>query len=154
MSIKISAADIGEQFVTRGWEVVKLYGFYHDHYYPCKFKTLDGRVLTTQTDGYSQDCFTEADRDVVDRFVVQATAQLAVGTVEPEEDEVNHPSHYKQGAIECIEAIRAALTPEEFRGYCKGNMLKYVWREKHKQQDVAIEKAVWYANTMLGKAND
>ena len=46
-------------------------------------------------------------------------------------DPVNQPPHYRQGGIECIDAIAAALTPEEFAGYCKGNILKYVWREKH-----------------------
>lgn len=66
-----------------------------------------------------------------------------------EVDEVNHPPHYTQGGIECIDAIRAALTPEEFRGYCKGNVLKYTWREKHKQQDIAMEKAQWYINQLL-----
>jgi hypothetical protein len=43
--------------------------------------------------------------------------------------------HYRQGDIECIDAIRAALTDEEWRGFCKGNVLKYVWREKHKGGD-------------------
>ncbi|MTV47217.1 DUF3310 domain-containing protein, partial [Streptococcus pneumoniae] len=47
-------------------------------------------------------------------------------------DEVNHPPHYTSGGIECIAAIEAALTAEEFRGYCKGNAIKYVWRERHK----------------------
>ena len=32
-------------------------------------------------------------------------------------DEVNHPSHYNNGKIECIEAIEAASTQEEFEGY-------------------------------------
>ena len=59
-------------------------------------------------------------------------------------DMVNNPPHYKQGAIECIEAIRAALTPEEFRGYCKGNSIKYVWRELHKGGDESLDKAAWY----------
>jgi hypothetical protein len=60
-------------------------------------------------------------------------------------DPVNHPLHYTQGdGIECIEAIQAALTPEEFRGYCKGNVLKYVWREKHKGSTESLQKAVWY----------
>ena len=48
--------------------------------------------------------------------------------------------------VECIEAIRSALTEEEFRGYCKGNALKYVWREKHKGQDESLKKAIWYLN--------
>lgn len=58
-------------------------------------------------------------------------------------DNIN-PAHYKQGDIECIEAIRAALTPEEFRGYCKGNAIKYVWRERHKGGDESLLKANWY----------
>jgi len=60
------------------------------------------------------------------------------------EDVVNHPSHYTQGGIECIDAIQAALTPEEFRGYCKGNALKYVWRERHKAGAESLQKAAWY----------
>ena len=59
-------------------------------------------------------------------------------------DPVNQPEHYRQGEIECIDAIRAALTPDEFRGYCKGNMLKYVWRERHKGGDESVRKALWY----------
>ena len=65
-------------------------------------------------------------------------------------DDVNQPEHYRQGEVECIDAIRAALTPEEFRGYCKGNVLKYTWRERHKEQDKALAKARWYLNKLLG----
>lgn len=66
-----------------------------------------------------------------------------------EEDNVNHPAHYTRGGIECIEAIEAALTPEEFRGYLKGNMLKYVWRERMKGSTESIEKTSWYANRLI-----
>ena len=59
-------------------------------------------------------------------------------------DLVNFPPHYRQGDIECIDAIRAALTEEEFRGYCKGNALKYIWRERHKGGDESLLKSVWY----------
>ena len=61
---------------------------------------------------------------------------------EPTPDPVNNPAHYRQGEIECIDAIRSALTPEEFRGFCKGNALKYIWREKHKNGDEDIRKAI------------
>lgn len=64
-------------------------------------------------------------------------------------DPVNHPEHYNSGDIECIDAIRAALTPEEFRGFCKGNMIKYAWRERHKGGDESLEKARWYLDTAL-----
>lgn len=63
-------------------------------------------------------------------------------------DNVNHPDHY-QGSLECITAIRAALTPEEFRGFCKGNVLKYAWRERHKGQDESLAKARWYIDQLI-----
>jgi hypothetical protein len=59
-------------------------------------------------------------------------------------DPVNHPAHYTGGLIECIDAIEAALTPEEFRGFCKGNAFKYVWRERMKGAEVDIAKALFY----------
>ncbi len=65
-------------------------------------------------------------------------------------DPVERPSHYTQAAIECIDAIEAALTPEEFRGYCKGNALKYVWREKRKGGDEDARKALWYLRRLTG----
>lgn len=64
-------------------------------------------------------------------------------------DSVTRPVHYNLGAVECIDAIESALTPEEFRGYCKGNALKYVWREKHKGQDESLAKAQWYIDKAL-----
>ena len=65
-------------------------------------------------------------------------------------DPVNQPEHYRQGGIECINAIEAALTPEEFRGYCKGNVLKYVWRERYKGGAQSLMKARWYLNRLIG----
>jgi len=47
-------------------------------------------------------------------------------------DPVNSPSHYQHGDIETIEIIRAMLTPEEYRGYLKGNILKYRERAPYK----------------------
>jgi hypothetical protein len=44
------------------------------------------------------------------------------------DDPVNHPSHYTQGGIECIDAIKASMTEAEFRGFLKGQVIKYIWR--------------------------
>jgi hypothetical protein len=63
-------------------------------------------------------------------------------------DNVNNPPHYTQGKIECIEAIQSALTEEEFRGYCKGNAMKYIWRERHKGGDESLAKAQWYLGSL------
>ena len=67
-------------------------------------------------------------------------------------DTVNHPSHYTQGNIECIDAIKSALTPDEFRGYCKGNAMKYIWRERHKGNDESIAKAKWYMDKITERS--
>ena len=61
---------------------------------------------------------------------------------------VNSPPHYTNGKIECIEAIQSALTEEEFRGYCKGNAMKYIWRERHKGGTESLQKAAWYLDYM------
>ena len=60
-------------------------------------------------------------------------------------DMVNHPPHYKrEGGVECIEAIRSALTPDEYRGYLKGNCIKYVWRERFRKGLQDVHKLGWY----------
>jgi hypothetical protein len=69
-------------------------------------------------------------------------------------DNVYNPPHYKQGKIECIEAIQSALTEEEFRGYCKGSAMKYIWRERHKGGTESLEKAAWYLDYLVFRDND
>ena len=58
--------------------------------------------------------------------------------------------HYRNGEVECIEAIRSALSEEEFRGFCKGNILKYVWRERHKGGMNDLQKAYDYLVWLIG----
>lgn len=65
-------------------------------------------------------------------------------------DSVNHPSHYTQGNIECIDAIESALTAEQFIGYLRGQIMKYTWRCGHKKDHVEdVKKAIWYANKLI-----
>ena len=59
-------------------------------------------------------------------------------------DNVDHPGHYNNDRIEAIEGIRAALSDNELRGFIKGNVLKYLWREQHKGGIEDIKKAAWY----------
>ena len=70
-------------------------------------------------------------------------APLPITFIEP--DLVNHPAHYTHGGIETIDFIQAKLTPEEFRGYLKGNILKYGSRIGHKDNDMQdAGKLAWY----------
>ena len=68
---------------------------------------------------------------------------------ELQSDLVNHPPHYTDGSIECIDAIEAQLTPEEYRGYLKGNIAKYAWRERHKGGTESLRKARFYLNRLI-----
>lgn len=66
------------------------------------------------------------------------------------EDLVNHPGHYTNGSIECIDAIRASMTTEEYRGMLKGNTIKYLWRYRLKGKPVQdLEKAMWYLSRLI-----
>jgi hypothetical protein len=53
-------------------------------------------------------------------------------------DTVEHPSHYNQGKIECIEIAREL-------SFNVGNCLKYVWRWQDKNRIEDLKKALWYA---------
>lgn len=61
-------------------------------------------------------------------------------------DKVHSPKHYKLRGldVEAIDVIRGALTEDEFRGFCKGNVLKYTIREGHKNGDEDLKKAKKY----------
>lgn len=62
---------------------------------------------------------------------------------------VNHPSHYNQGGIECIDAIQASMSTEGFLDFCKGNVMKYIWRYWDKNGVEDLKKAMWYLNKMI-----
>lgn len=63
-------------------------------------------------------------------------------------ENVKQPDHYTVGGIETIDFIRAKLTPAEFLGYCKGNVLKYVSRAPYKNGTEDYAKADTYTGWM------
>jgi hypothetical protein len=66
-----------------------------------------------------------------------------------DDSEVNNPQHYNQGSVECIEALQSCMNQDEYRGFLKGNIIKYLWRMNDKatpQQNIA--KARWYLDTL------
>ena len=62
----------------------------------------------------------------------------------PKSDAVNHPSHYNRYSREVIESIKGLCTPEEFRGYLKGNIIKYSARYPDKGGIQDIDKLAKY----------
>tara|TARA_R100001369_G_scaffold40567_1_gene66639 strand:- start:885 stop:1112 length:228 start_codon:yes stop_codon:yes gene_type:complete len=71
------------------------------------------------------------------------------------EDMVNNPPHYNRKNIEAIQAIEASMEPEEFCGYLKGNILKYLWRYKYKGNPVEdLEKSEYYLKVLVQKVKE
>ena len=65
-------------------------------------------------------------------------------------DNVNHPPHYQsEDGIECIDAIKAQMTKEQFVAYCQGNVVKYLWRWRSKGGAESLNKAAWYLKRMI-----
>ena len=74
--------------------------------------------------------------------------------VEPTNDAVQHPPHYTQGGIECIEAIKASMTADGFCDYCKGNIIKYIWRWRDKGGIEDLKKAQVYLGWLIEAVDD
>lgn len=63
---------------------------------------------------------------------------------------VDNPPHYNNGSVECIEAIEAMLTKDEYIGYLRGNALKYMWRFRYKKKPFEdLRKARWYEERLM-----
>jgi hypothetical protein len=61
---------------------------------------------------------------------------------EQEHDPIVRPGHYSgTHGIECLEAIRNMLTPEQYVGFLRGNQLKYLWRFARKNGVEDLQKA-------------
>lgn len=80
-----------------------------------------------------------------DEYQSRLRQHIAIGS-----DYVENPSHYTTGDVECIDAIRSALSDVEFEGYCQGNAIKYLWRYKRKgKPSEDLKKARWYIERLL-----
>jgi len=86
------------------------------------------------------------------RKILNSYKSKVVNIVKVVKDNVNHPSHYTQGAIECIDAIKEA-TKGLFgiEAVCTGNIIKYVWRWKFKNGVEDLYKADWYLQRLINE---
>jgi hypothetical protein len=70
-----------------------------------------------------------------------------------DDDMVNHPKHYNESGIECIDALQAMLG-KGFNEYLQGNIAKYLWRYKYKNGIEDLKKAQWYLNKLIEVYDD
>ena len=70
-------------------------------------------------------------------------------------DPVTNPAHYNEKGVEAITAIEASMPDEEFRGYCKGNAMKYLWRYQYKGKPVEdLKKCRWYLDKLIASLEE
>lgn len=93
-----------------------------------------------------ENCYSESDNYPVN---IDRNYSVLFGEAEETNDIVNHPAHYTQGGIECIDAMEAAFGAAELAVYCKIAAFKYIWRCEHKNGTEDIKKAVWYLNKYI-----
>ena len=102
-------------------------------------KRLDSKFVYDSTENYGNEVTSDAGdfADCWNEWDVKA------------EDVVNNPSHYNTGDIECIDAIKESMSSVAFKGYLKGNCMKYRWRYDYKGKQVQdLQKAGWYLNKL------
>lgn len=70
------------------------------------------------------------------------------------QDIVNHPNHYNSYSREVIDTMQGSMTTEEFKGYLKGNVMKYINRYQFKNGVEDLKKAQWYLNKLTKIVDD
>ncbi len=101
----------------------------------------------------SIDKATAAEWDALNRAALMTPSYVAAAAkpYKPKTDAIN-PDHYKGDGIECIDYIEQCSSDEEFTGYLRGNVQKYLHRYKSKGGVQDLKKAQWYMNRLAGHA--
>lgn len=64
-------------------------------------------------------------------------------------ENVIRPKHYKVGGMDTIKILKTKMTPEEYKGFLKGNIMKYLTRADYKNGIEDYEKAQYYMNELV-----
>ena len=111
-------------------------------------------ILDTVNLDESYSTYSAKGEEEVWMVVEQDISDLTFDTPSKEPDMVNSPAHYGSGSIECIEYIEDFLTTEEFIGYLRGNIAKYLHRFRYKNGIEDLRKAEWYLNRLSQTMGD
>ena len=107
--------------------------------YGCVFEDMDNEMLNKCYNWYK-----ELDQAACEN------AEAKCCDKEPDIDMVNHPSHYTQGGIECIDALKAATVSKTgIEAVCTANVIKYLWRYEEKNGIEDVKKARWYIDRLI-----
>lgn len=124
----------------------------------CKLMKKYDQITVEWTDTYA--CmFDEMSDDMLNKCynwykeLVHETCENAEAKCcdkETDSDMVNHPSHYTQGGIECIDVLKAATVSKTgIEAVCTANAIKYLWRYEEKNGIEDVKKARWYIDRLI-----
>lgn len=136
--------------MTREEKVDRL-EWYCDHYgepcNKCELKNMYDKEVDEFTDNHS--CvFDKMDDKMLDK-IYNWYKELDPAACE-NADMVNHPFHYTQGGIECIDALKAATVSKTgIEAVCTANAIKYLWRYEEKNGIEDVKKARWYIDRLI-----
>lgn len=112
--------------------------------------SFDYRVdFSGVSEGYSHWGMLESELELVtQRKLIDDYIKASTKAAQP--DPVSSPSHYTSGQIECIDYIRSVLSREEFRGWLRGNVIKYQHRYLLKGKPVEdLKKILFYTKELI-----
>lgn len=110
----------------------------HEYKMPAKVKPAEAKAKPTVSVATDEDKAKQygkiEPKPVVPDAHPTGVSVADVKSTDTRNDAVHHPSHYTLPGldVESVDVIRAVLTPEEFKGWCKGNALKYSLRAGRK----------------------
>jgi len=125
-----------------------------------RYKAVGRRILDTKTDTWSKDWKDDDSAIFIAKWCNAGNAGdihfLSISEWDEVEkrisNDVNHPSHYTQGPVECIDAIASALGRDAFIEFLRGQVIKYMWRLGHKGDALKdAEKGTWYASRLVAE---
>jgi hypothetical protein len=130
-----------------------------------RYQVRGRRIWDSETDTYSKLFYDELGAKQVKDFISKRQHSLEFKPLsewqdklksnavdQPISDPVNHPSHYTQGPIECIDAIASALGHDAFIEFLRGQVIKYMWRLGHKGEAMEdAKKGTWYASRLVAE---
>ena len=147
--------------MTRKEKEIILYNYCDNRTFNCTECPLS-KKYDKETDEYTNNyacVFHEMSDDMLNKCynwykeLDQASCENAEGICcdkESNVDMVNHPAHYTQGGIECIDALKAATVSKTgIEAVCTANAIKYLWRYEEKNGIEDVKKARWYIDRLI-----
>lgn len=104
-----------------------------------------GKIYTSEQDG----CLTDENGIIEHYWLEEDSFEKHFIPYNKNTNNVNHPSHYNKGNIECIDAMISAYGKDTVSDFCICNAFKYIWRYKYKNGIEDLKKAQWYLNKVI-----